>query len=1041
MKMIWRRSGILICLLWAALLFCVPLFGGGPNVVKRGGKVYRWDAARPVLFSIDRGSLGTLSEEQSISLVMGSIEKWVEIPTAVIDFQAGDRLDRNVTVENYREFFGLGEDEQELRPENPVIFDDNGAIIDDFLGEGSSGAILGFSGIRFMDDDRKEFLSAWVVINGAMFNGFTGIDEAGKVLTHELGHLIGLDHSQGLPENFQDPGPDQQVPLMYPIVNFNSPESPVQDDITWLSWLYPAEGFSSQEESATIRGKALRPTGDPLLGANVIARRIVDGQLSRSGVTSVVSGFLMLEEGEFELPGLLPGEYAVCIEPLNTAFTGGSGTGPYDFRPVNFPRDYFDSAESAEENPGLMQVISVSAGETVDALVITSNEYSRDPGSLGDDDEILYSFPEGFSFPFYGRAYRSVYLSSDGILSFRVGDHPDGSFRSESRFLSGPARIAPLYSDLDPSVFSAEIRAETGTDGEPVTFYWEQVPEYSFPAVSAGNTFSVSLFRNGNIRISYGDINLTPEFSGQHPEGLNAIVGITPGGLESGISTDLSGQAFYSAENGNPVYQAFTGSSFDLENTTIEFNASRSLLLFPFARAGEHEFTGIALTSFGSGPAELDIEARDSEGLILPEMGSNPAWAYLEPGTQFAKLAREVFEAGQASVEELSDAWIRIVTSNPETGGLAQVGNGLGERQTRMDGAAALTVPSRQLFFTRLYHGPSSYPLLSGAAWAPAVTRIAVANPGDQAVEVTMNLYSSDGLSAASEVSFNLDPLGYRALILDEIFSDAPLNINGGYLEVEASGPGVSGFGFIELEDTYIGLNAATPSTDRLLYSAQLAHHATINTSVKIVNPTGREICFTLRAFLASEFSGIEERVSARISLLPSQSFQQDAESLFGLTPDPGRIVTGSIQVVADSPGLVGDVLFGDPSFGAYAALLPLQGRLLNRAVQSHVSNGIIPWDRTQDAFTGLAAFNPGILEATVQVSVFDRNGYPVGDVSRIIEPRGRFSLTLTELIPETGGMSGGFVSIESNRPIVAQQLFGNAALDYLSAVIPWILE
>jgi hypothetical protein len=226
-----------------------------------------------------------------------------------------------------------------------------------------------------------------------------------------------------------------------------------------------------------------------------------------------------------------------------------------------------------------------------------------------------------------------------------------------------------------------------------------------------------------------------------------------------------------------------------------------------------------------------------------------------------------------------------------------------------------------------------------------------------------------------------------------------------------------------------------------MLYSAQLAHHATINTSVKIVNPTGREISFTLRAFIDTEISGIIERMSSRISLLPKQSIQQNAETLFDLSPDPGRIVTGSIQLVADSPGLVGDVVFGDPYNGAFAALLPLQGRLFTRAVQSHVSNGVHPWDHTQDAFTGLAVFNPGVMEATLQVSVFDPNGHPVGNVTRVIEPRGRFSLTLLELIPETFGMSGGFVSIESNRPIVGQQLFGSAGMDYLSAVIPWIIE
>ena len=1039
--MIWSRFRISLLFVVILSLFYTLLSAGGPDRLEKGGELYQWKRNQPVPFSIDQGSLGNLSEGESLSLVRDSILKWTDIPTSVIDFEEGDRLDFNITVSNYREYFGIGLPEQELRPENPVIFDDNGEIIDDFLGQGASDSVLGFAGIRFMDTEEKEYLSAWIVINGTRFGDLSDYDSLCMVMGHELGHLIGLDHSQGLPENFSDPVWGPHVPLMYPYLSLNPPKGPIHDDMTWVSWLYPAPGFSGQEAAGTIRGKVLRPTGDPLLGANVIARRVVDGELSRSDITSVASGFLLLEQGEFEIPGLEPGEYAVCIEPIKSSFTGGSGVGPYDNRPVNFPRDYFDADESDDEDPDLMEVITVSAGDTIDGLVIISNEYPRELAYLGDDDEILYAFPEGFSFPFYGTAYRSVYVSSDGVLSFRVGDHPDGSFRSESRFLGGPARIAPLYSDLNPEVLSAEVRVEEGQAGDSVAFYWDQVPEYSYPEVFEGNTFSVTLFRNGDIRISYEDINLTPDFSWEYEEGLIAIAGITPGGMESGTPVDLSTDSFHVAENNRPVYEVFTGNSIDLEFLTIEFNAAQTQMLFPFVRTSDQEFTGFALTNFGPGSAELDFEARDSEGFLQPGMGINPSRFGLESGTQFGKLSREIFTPDSDGLENLSQSWIRILSAEPEIGSFVQMGNGLEVRQTCMDGSVAFTEPSTQLVFTRLYQGESSYPVQSETAWVPAVTTISLANPDDKPAGITLGLYSQDGLLAASEVNFTINSLGYYSSNLAEIFSDAAENVSSGYVRVKATGRGVIGFEFIELEDTCIGLNAALPSSDRILYSAQLAHHETIFTSLKVVNPTEREISFTLKAYLVSELAGIEEKTSARITLMPNQSFQQNVDEIFGLQPNPDRILVGSLQLTATGLGLVGDVVFGDPVYALYAASLPLQGRLFTRAIQSHISNGRYPGDPSQDAFTGLAVFNPGILDSAVNVSAFDRNGFPVGNAAKILEPGGRFSLTLLELIPETEGMSGGFVELESSRPIVAQQLFGNAALDYMSAVPPAIIE
>jgi len=68
---------------------------------------------------------------------------------------------------------------------------------------------------------------------------------------------------------------------------------------------------------------------------------------------------------------------------------------------------------------------------------------------LGDNDTVRVDFPAGFVFPFGDRVFRSVWVNSDGNLTFDTGEL--FSPRDLSTFVYGLPRIAPLYADLDPS--------------------------------------------------------------------------------------------------------------------------------------------------------------------------------------------------------------------------------------------------------------------------------------------------------------------------------------------------------------------------------------------------------------------------------------------------------------------------------------------------------------------------------------------------------------------------------------------------------------
>ena len=167
------------------------LRGGGPNSVAPVAKVGRWDqndpTTFPIKFTLDQGSLGDLTSEQAAELVRDSFAKWVDIETSSVDFEDRGFLDVNVTAcdfcgpeeVDYNSFF-----QEQVHPENPVVFDDGGQIIEDLFGTGSKNSVLGFAGLRFCQEEQSvvpctrnnglTHFSAWIVLNGFQASAFAG---------------------------------------------------------------------------------------------------------------------------------------------------------------------------------------------------------------------------------------------------------------------------------------------------------------------------------------------------------------------------------------------------------------------------------------------------------------------------------------------------------------------------------------------------------------------------------------------------------------------------------------------------------------------------------------------------------------------------------------------------------------------------------------------------------------------------------------------------------------------------------------------------
>ena len=169
---------------------------------------------------------------------------------------------------------------------------------------------------------------------------------------------------------------------------------------------------------------------------------------------------------------------------------------------------------------------------------------------LGDD--ATTEVPLGFTFPFQGASYSSVFINSNGNISFGEGNTDFSETVAE--FLGGPPRVAALYDDLSPNQGGLVI---VNGDATSFSVTFQDVPEFFS---TSGNTFTITLSASGAVSIEYGEIAAT-----------DGIAGVTEGGgaADPG-ATDLSAAAGLSVSG--TTYEAFSFSNAnDLDNVTLDF--------------------------------------------------------------------------------------------------------------------------------------------------------------------------------------------------------------------------------------------------------------------------------------------------------------------------------------------------------------------------------------------------------------------------------------------------------------------------------------
>ncbi|HEY8714265.1 MAG TPA: hypothetical protein VIM00_02745 [Candidatus Acidoferrum sp.] len=419
--MLRRLAAVFIVLL---LVNGLALAGGPLRVTGRTaaqpGQPFVWPTGTPIRYTVDSGPLSAtpsgqtvISNAQGLARVQSLFQNWQSVPTASLAFSyagpitgvpGGDVK----TIQNFNTVQGSCKS----GAQNPIIFDANGSL---FRALGLDPLVIGFAGTCKLDTQAGHILSAMVALNGQFQDGLTNqssqnpeitAQQFDEAITHELGHFLGLGHSQVNEELFQSfiPGncnKDQLagLPLMFPIEFCQSRKSaglPIlaPDDVAWISKLYPASSFATSY--GTLSGFVLFSDGlTAAQGVNVVARRVDDPATavdeSQSIAFSVVSGYSFTGNpgqsitgdntggstfgsrnpaliGYYEIP-VTPGNYTLQIENIDPSFTGGSSVGPLDPPTITIGAfAYWHHYESAFDNPAQRDAVTVVGGQKVSNL-------------------------------------------------------------------------------------------------------------------------------------------------------------------------------------------------------------------------------------------------------------------------------------------------------------------------------------------------------------------------------------------------------------------------------------------------------------------------------------------------------------------------------------------------------------------------------------------------------------------------------------------------------------------------------------------------
>ncbi len=311
-----------------------------------GGRIVtiRWprsEAREGLSFWVDAQSF-PFTQSDILRIARNSFGAWKDVSTADVQFEERGTGDFRASSTDRR---------------NVVLYDATGAD----LNAPSDAGVIAFTRINW--NALGEIQDADIVFNGSGNFRFSAAEQVSQgnvidlqsVMTHEIGHLLGLDHTP-----LQ--GSTAVRPTMYPYY-FGGERDLQQDDIAGLSYLYPSVQALN---TGSIVGTVSTHKGDGAFGVHVVAYEPGTGDFVVGALSGTAGNQLGPSgNGGYEIPGLPPGDYRVAIEPMAGSVTSRNLGGMFqdygDNFETDFEREYFDNKALADA----ATAIRVGAGRSV----------------------------------------------------------------------------------------------------------------------------------------------------------------------------------------------------------------------------------------------------------------------------------------------------------------------------------------------------------------------------------------------------------------------------------------------------------------------------------------------------------------------------------------------------------------------------------------------------------------------------------------------------------------------------------------------------
>ena len=300
-----------------------------------------WSRPDRISFVLHAAGSDDLSPAQTHALIRESFQVWSDVATARVEFV--DQGTTQSSVPTQRD------------GRNLIYFDETGGYLD----APPEVGVIAVTRIR-SHFATGHITDADIIFNGRDFRFSTGLFvQPGSwinlkdVAVHEIGHLLGLEHT---PLD----GPPHIRPTMNPF-NHSDDSGQAQslepDDIAGVSFLYPA--ISYQASVGSIAGQVRDFDQQPLFGTHIKAENLDTGELF-----STVSGAepSAATVGHYRLHGLPPGRYRLSLAPISGAINEENFSGIFTDFVTGFPAEFYDNAR----DDTYARVLDLAAAQHID---------------------------------------------------------------------------------------------------------------------------------------------------------------------------------------------------------------------------------------------------------------------------------------------------------------------------------------------------------------------------------------------------------------------------------------------------------------------------------------------------------------------------------------------------------------------------------------------------------------------------------------------------------------------------------------------------